>query len=117
MVFETFIPRGGPAQEPRITILPSGVIWVNFLAKKKFFKSNRRTSLLYDKERRVIGLRPTDTPRGTYALSQSRGRNNISVSGRGFMKHFDILPDKKHAFEPRWNAENMLVEIDLNKPL
>jgi len=115
--FETFIPRRMVTREARITILGAGVFWINFAATRKFFEGFKRTYLLYDKERKVIGFKPTNEQENTYSLSRARGRNDITVSGMAFLEFYKVPHKERKSYEAAWNSKEKLVEVDLNKPL
>lgn len=117
MGFEEFVPRQVRSGELRIAILPSGSFWVGMAAAEKFFREYERASLLYDKEREVIGIRPSKQAERTYSLSRSKNRKNIQIAGQAFFRYFEISHEKRTVYEPTWNDKENLVEIDLTKPL
>lgn len=117
MGFEKFIPERIVTGEARITILPTGIFWINALATENFFAGFKRTILLYDKERRVIGFQPANEQRHTYSLSRTTGRKDITVSGMAFLEYFKIPHKEKQGYKPTWNKTEKVLEIDLNEPL
>jgi len=117
MGFETFIPRKMVIGKPMVTILPVGVFWVNPATTTKYFKGFKRTFLLYDRERRVVGLKPTNEEKHTLSVSRSKARNSTTVAGKGFLEYFKILPKERKSYEATWNSKEKVVEVDLNNPL
>ena len=117
MSFQKFIPRRMVTREAKITILQAGAFWINFAATRKFFKGFKRTYLLYDKERKVIGFKPTNEQKNTYSLSRARGRNDITVSGMAFLEYYKVSHKERRSYKATWNDKERVVEIDLNKPL
>jgi len=118
-MFEKFIPQRLTTKQPKITILPRGMLWLNFVTAKNFFEGFNRTVLLYDKERKVIGLRPSNEEKCSYCLSRSKDgkHRDIVVSAIAFLNHFKISHEKKRSYRPTWNQEEKLLEIDLTQPL
>lgn len=117
MGFETFIPRRMITREAKITILEAGIFWINFITTRKFLKGFKRTYVLYDKERKVIGFKPTNEQKHTYSLSRAKGRNDITVSGMAFLEYYKIPHKERKSYKATWNDKERLVEIDLNQPL
>lgn len=116
MAFNVFAPKRVMGREPKIAILPTGIFWINFTAAKKFFKSFKRTYLVYDKHKRLVGFRPSNEQTNTYSLSTTESRNDCFVSGSSFLHEFKI-PLERRTYKARWNDSERLVEIDLNQPL
>ena len=117
MGFEKFIPDRVITREGKITILPTGVFWINAVTTKDFFQGLQRTFLLYDKEARTIGFQPTYEREHTYVLSSSKNRHDITVSGRAFLEYYKISYEERKSYKPTWNEKEKLVQIDLNEPL
>ena len=117
MGFEKFIPERVVTGEAKITILQAGVFWINPSATKKFFEGFRRTFLLYDGKRKVIGFEPTNEQKHSYSLSRAKTRRDITVSGMAFLKYYKIPHKERKSYKGIWNDKEKLVEVDLNKPL
>lgn len=119
MSFEQFVPRRIGISEPMVTISPGGrTFWINSSATREFFQDFRRTFLLYDRERKIIGFKPTKEQKHSYALSKATSRTAITVSGMAFSKYYKIPPSEKtKGYKATWNDREKLLEIDLNKPL
>ena len=118
MSFETFIPRKMVSSKPKVTILHTGIFWVNRFAMEEMFKDLNRTFLLYDRERKVIGFKPTTERGNTYSLSRAKSRNDITISGKSFLEYFKIDYEQTRSYIPVWSEkEKAVIEIDLNKPV
>lgn len=108
-----FIPSKIWTGKERITLLESGIFWINRPAAEKFFKGFERVALYWDTERKVVGLKPTRKQEHTHSLSKAKGRNDITVCGLSFLKYTKINHSKTQSFEPVWNEKEKLVEIRL----
>jgi hypothetical protein len=117
MGFEKFIPERVSTGEAKVTILPTGVFWINAITAKDFFEGFKRTFLLYDKEARAIGFQPTHEQEHSYSLSRAKGRKDITVSGTAFLECYKVAHEKRKNYKPTWNEKEKLVQIDLNEPL
>lgn len=118
MGFEKFIPDRVITGEAKITILRTGVFWINAVTAKDFFEGIHKTFLLYDKEARTIGFQPTyEHEPNSYSLSTAKGRKDITVSGRAFLAYYKVPHEESKSYKPTWNKKEKLVQIDLNKPL
>ncbi len=116
MSWETYVPMRKAKSPAKITIQPSGMMWVSGKAKR-FFKDYKRVFLLYDKQRKVIGFKPTKEEKNTFSLSSTGERPDCTISGISFVEYFDIKHTKSRSYEATWNEKEGIVEIDLNSPL
>ena len=117
MAFEVFVPRRATPNVPRVAILPSGAFWISSGATKAYFEGFQRTFVLYEKKRNLIGFRPTNEPENSYALSRTKGRNDITLSGKDFSECLKISHKERKSYKATWNRKEKLVQIDLNEPL
>ncbi len=113
MSLKMFVPSRIPTDKAKITILKSGIFWVNRKAAEQFFKEFERGLLYFDEDRQVIGLKPTNDKENSYSLSRVEKRKDITISGMAFLKHTGINYSKTESFEPVWNEKEEMVEIRL----
>lgn len=113
MSFKLFVPSRIPTNKARITILKSGILWINKRTSENFFRGFKRAFLYWDEDKKVIGLKPTDNNENSYSLSRVGKRKDITISGMAFLKHTRIDHSKTQSFEPVWNEKEKLVEIRL----
>ena len=114
--FETFKKYDMPAKGAlSVTIQKRGAISLN-IAAFEALDSPEQVELLYDREERLIGIRPAtaDTPHA-YAVRGvgNKGATRV-VSGKAFLSYYGI----PRGVARRWTAEkrdNMLV-VDLKEP-
>lgn len=115
--FEVFIPRKMFANQPRIAILPIGSFWVNTSGTKNLFEGYSRTFLLFDRKTRIIGFKPSNEEKGTYALTRPRGVKYSTIAGTAFLKHHGIPHEQRVSYEVSWDKNLRLAKVDLNYPL
>jgi len=113
MSFKMFIPSRIPTNKEKITILKSGIFWVNRKTSERFFKGFKRVLLYWDKERKVIGFKPVNDGEHSYSLSRVEKRKDINISGMAFLKHNGISYKNTQSFEPAWDDKEKLVTIQL----
>ncbi len=117
MSWEKYIPMRKAQGPPKISIQPSGMIWISGKAMKKFFRGHKRVFLLYDKQRRVVGFKPTKEEKGTFSLSSTGKRPDATVSGISFVEYFKIKEKETRSYQATWNEKDKIVEIELKSPL
>lgn len=116
MAFIKYVPEVPVERQEIITILPSGVLCINGGAKE-YFEEFTSIVLLYDKERNIIGLQPTDEGIDGYPFSTDTEKDDIRFSVKDFLKHFEIPHKEKRKYRVSCNNEQDIFEIDLKKPL
>lgn len=117
MAFEVFQKSSAPASKvPTVTIQRRGLMSLN-RAAHALIGSPEFVELLWDGERRLVGLRPTeaDNPNAYPARPQSTTseKGPILIAGSLFTRHYDIPTDESR----RWvvMAEDGILVVDLNK--
>lgn len=114
---EVFTPRRDFTGHPRVAILPTGGFLVNNVGAKSFFEGYKRTFLLFDRKARVIGFRPSNEEKGTYALTRPKGVDYVTIAGGAFLKYYEIAYRQRTRYEVSWDKNQELAKIDLNHPL
>lgn len=115
--FETFTRRMIPlVKTPSVTIQKRGMMSFNKAAHVAL-GSPKAVELLFDKTRKIIGIRPVD-PEVDHAYPVRSQTNKddgpYMVSGAAFTKYYGIATDEAR----RWNAdlEDGILCIDLRHP-
>lgn len=116
MSWKTYVPMRNPKSPAKISIQPTGMIWISGKAKR-LFKDYKRVFLLYDEQRRVVGFKPTKEEKNTFSLSSTGKRPDATVSGISFVEYFNIKEKETKSYEATWNEKERIVEINLNSPL
>ena len=114
---EVFTPRRVFTSQPRVAILPTGAFRVNSAGTKSFFEGYKRTFLLFDRKARVVGFRPSNEEKGTYALTRPRGVNYVTIAGTAFLKYYGIAHGQRTSYEVSWDKNQKVAKIGLNHPL
>lgn len=114
MPFEVYDKAIAAAKEQAmVTIQKRGVISFN-RAAFSLLGEPKAVELLYDRERRLVGLRPTDAKvRHAHRVRTNTKSTTYLVSGLSFVSHYDIPCEVGH----RWEAqmESDVLFIDLNQ--
>lgn len=111
MAFELFTKKGGKISSPKITIASAGYIGFNSACMDKFFKNKKFVQLYYDKDKKSMGLKPTEKEiEGAFKISSSGPGKPGSMAGKSFLKYYEIDFSKTKSFVSDWNEkEEMLV--------
>ena len=117
MGFEKFVMKSVRTDEPMVSIHKDGIIGVNRACYLNYLSNYKLVTLFYDRERRIIGIKPTNTKKigETYLVRTSRDGTIIKISAGAFLKYFNIDYTESKSFVARWNEEEGLVEVDLTQ--
>ena len=116
MKFELYRRPWKARGEPKVSIFPNGSFWLNGGALK-FFQGYERTQLLFDPDTRTLALRPTKELENSFAVSRSKGRNEGTISGQGFLNYWKLISKKSKTYVVRWDKDHEAVIISLDRPL
>lgn len=117
----------GTSFVPKISIRSSGVIGISQGALRKFglLEGNWFVVLHYDREARVIGMKPTKNSSEIGAVkivkrthTASNGNESIiaHISARSFLEFYDIeYRDKTKRYIADWSPENEMIIVDLKQ--
>lgn len=115
--FETFTRRMIPlVKKPSVTIQKRGTLSFNKAAHVAL-GSPKAVELLYDKTRKIIGIRPVDpTIEHAYPMRPQANKDDgpYIVAGGAFTKYYGIPTDESR----RWfvDVEDGILLIDLRRP-
>lgn len=115
MAFEVFSRRNVPLNKaPSVTIQKRGVFSIN-KAAHKMVNEAETVELLFDRERQVIALRPSDEPHAYRLRPQSkRDAGQMILSASAFTQFYDIDTTVSRRWKP-YEEQGMLC-IDLRSP-
>lgn len=117
MAFEVFQKSSAPVSKvPTVTIQRRGLMSLN-RAAHGLIGAPDFVELLWDAERRIVGLRAADegNPNAYPARPQSSSKDNkgpILVAGAVFARHYDIPTDESRRWVVRADDGILLVELD-----
>lgn len=117
MTFETFEKqRQPPTTEPAVTLQKKGSFALNASAFDVLGKPEA-VELLYDRDERLIGLRPalSENPNSYPVRPVKPGSRSYIVAGTAFAKHYGI--ELGHA--RRWigRIRSGMLVLDMNEPI
>ncbi|MEW1982401.1 hypothetical protein AB0333_15955 [Citricoccus sp. NPDC079358] len=114
MAFEVFDKRSAPMKgTPSVTVQRRGIVSINGPAHK-LIKGAQVVELLFDKERRVMAIRPAEPSARTYEMREPSKSGQTLVSAVAFMEAYDIDTTVSRRYEP-FEEDGMLC-INFNGP-
>ena len=114
MGFEVFDKRHAPMKgTPSVTVQRRGIVSINGPAHA-LIEKHRVVELLFDKERRVMALRPAEASPRTYELREPTKSGQTLLSATAFMDAFGINVGVSRRYEPF--VEDGMLCIDFNGP-
>ena len=113
--WETFRRRAAPVTtQPMVTIQKRGTISLNRPALEALGEP-AAVELLYDRDERLMGLRPVDPVASHAYRPRKQGRtSNIIVSGQAFTQYFNVETSAARRY-PAAMLDGVLV-VDLKQP-
>ena len=126
MPFERFTQVGGSFL-PMVSIRKNGQVGFSQGSLKRFGLDEGEHSivLFYDRDAKVIGMKPTTDPREQGAMKLVKrtattpsGKTSISsyISARSFLNFYNIAyREKIRHYEPVWSDDHKMILVDLTK--
>ena len=112
MGFEVFDKRKSAlGQAPSATLQKRGLLSLNASAHR-LIGSVESVELLYDRDRRIIALRPSTEAHAYAFRTVNKSTGQVVVSLTAFTEVYDIETDVSYRLEPR--AEDGMLLLDLN---
>ena len=97
---------------PMIALYKGGSIRANACLMKSVSDYKKFAVLLFDKENRRIGIRfCKEEGAGNYCLS--RARSGGSISGKAFVRRFNILPSQTQSYPAIYDEKEQLWYVQL----
>ena len=121
MAYELFHRKEGRlGKGAYLTITKQGTMRLSHSCHEKYFEGFESVFFLYDKEEDCIALKPSKKKNAdTYKIRKTKTTTSViySISAVSFLKYHGIDFSKIKKFEPIWNEDSDLLEIDLKQPL
>ena len=112
MGFEVFDKRQAPMRgAPSVTVQKRGIISINGPAHK-MINGAHVVELLFDRDRRVMALRPSEPSPMTYELRKPSASGQTMLSATAFVDAYDIDTSVSRRYEPF--EEGGMLCIDFN---
>lgn len=117
MGFELFTEYGR-GHHPTGSIRSNGQIGLNQGAIRRFGLRDGYAQIYFDKERKLIGLKPVEQREGVGITRLIVKANNAFVSARSFLE-FHAIPYRSEtkSYEVSWLEEEGMLLLDLNQPI
>ena len=115
-VFEG-VPNGKRKEMARVTLCPNRVLQMNAHAYQAFGEP-MSVEMLFDGNRKMIGLRPCDPhKKNAFRFRPAGGRatKNFRVSIGAFLTHFGIRPERTVLFEEIDISSDGFLTLDMTK--
>lgn len=114
MGFEVYDKRSAPSSEvPTVTIQKKGMVSFNSAAHE-IINGELVVELLFDRDRRVMALRPSKPSPHTYKLRKAASGKQMLLSATGFMRAYGVDVSVSKRYQP-FEEEGMLC-VDLSSP-
>lgn len=115
MAFERFL-HAGRGHKPKISLRSNGQIGFNMAAIEKFsLRKYGYAVLFYDKQRRLIAIKPTSDKDEDGAVRMQIRPTNASISGKSFLDYYEIDHSKTDKYPAVFDDESNMIIIDLKK--
>lgn len=114
MGFERFVPPKSAGARPKATIRPSGLISFDAVSVETFNLEKASYGILFfDKNKKIIGFKPTAKADENGALKLSRRRRSVSVKSPQFFEQFGLKFDEPQKFDVDHDPEEGMLTIDV----
>ena len=110
MAFEKFVPPQAAGTRPRATIRPSGLISFDAASVAAFgLEKAKYAVLFFDKTRKIIGVKISDSAKEEGVLPLSRRRRSMSLKSPQFFHQYGLSIDESQRFDvTKDRADDML---------
>jgi hypothetical protein len=111
---------GRGAQEAKVVVGSSGMIYLNSFAMHQFFEGVRHVSMLFDGEARKLAIQPAkETDEDIFRLNFSNNSKSTGViAARSVARQLPIdYKTTKFEYAGTWNQKLGALEIDLKSRL
>lgn len=120
MAFEQYERSGDSASgQPQVSLRASGSIGVNNGAVDAYFESADYVRLYHDRETARVGIEPRESDSGDeYSLQRGEAETHgATVYAGGFLREYDLIPDRTATYPATWDEDAGLVAVDLDEPV
>lgn len=111
-IFSRKIQRGG---NPAVSFTTHGRMAFNKAATKRFEDiAAEQVFLMWDKEKHLIGVRPTTKKdKRAYKVNYGKKGNGCGFSASTFLKYVGYKETDTNSFEARWDEEEVMFVIEV----
>jgi hypothetical protein len=113
-MWETFKGRHRRAPgEPAVSITKAGNLGLNSAIVRNFVGDARFATLLYDRDKHLIGIKVTKSGDGdSYPIKLSPKDNYALISGVSFLKYYEIYPTESRVYSASFDEKNRIIIVD-----
>jgi hypothetical protein len=114
MAFERFVPPQAAGTRPRATIRPSGLISFDAASVAAFGLEKAKFAILFfDKTRKIIGVKLSNSADEEGVLQLSRRRRSVSLKSPQFFHQYGLSIDDSQRFEVSRDQSDGLLLINV----
>jgi hypothetical protein len=98
-----------------VTLSKSGIIGLNAAVTKNVLGENRYAHLLFDKEKRLIGIKfQRNSDQDAYPIKCTPTMTHGSLAGVSFLKTYGVFPDETTAYPASFDDTNKILVVDIS---
>jgi hypothetical protein len=114
MPFERFVPPQVSGAKPRATIRPSGLISFDAAAVEAFGLDKVTYAILFfDKNRKMVGVLPTNNKKEEGAFKLSRRRRSVSLKAPEFFERYGLAFEEPQRFDVGKDQDSDMLIINM----
>ena len=114
MAFEKFVETSR-SYRAKVSIRANGTLGLNSGAVNKFNLAEFEWVVLYyDREKRLIGIKPTENEKEEGAQKISKGKTGAWVAARRFIDFYDIGTVKTKRLEATWDGKEEMIIVQVS---
>lgn len=115
MGWETFKrARWRSPSEPSITVTSSGRVTLNVAIINGFLEDNKFATLMFDREKRLVGIRLSKTADSTtYPIFVNKPKSSAAINCYAFLKNYDIIPSITTNYKAGYDKKGRLLTFSV----
>ncbi|MCI0628701.1 MAG: hypothetical protein L0387_44810 [Acidobacteria bacterium] len=109
MPFEKFTETAR-SYRAKISLRSNGTIGLNAGAVKKFrIGANTFSVLFYDRERKLIGIRPSKNGSEEGAQKLNLGKTGAWIAARRFLDYYELSTEETKRYDASWDEQEQMI--------
>ena len=114
MSFEKFTETAR-SYRAKVSIRSNGTVGLNGGAVNKFdLEEYDWAVLFFDKERQLIGIKPTKNEKDEGTHKINRGKTGAWVAARRFLDYYEIGTTKTKRFDAAWDDKEKMIVVQIS---
>jgi hypothetical protein len=117
MAFEVFKRvRWRSPTEPTVTLTTGGRISLNVAIINALLEDNRFTTLMYDRERRLVGIKfAKSSDPTTYPIFVNKPKSSAGINANAFLRNYDIVPTSTTNYKAIYDKKSKILTFSVEK--